>query len=239
MGFIWNVIIKQPISTALVWLAQFSGNLGIAIVLLTIIIQVVLLPLRLPSIKSAQKMRAIKPEIDALKDLHGNDKMALAQAQMDLYKKHNISPLGGILPTLLSIPIIIALYQVLLNGLSTIDGASVHFLWLDITQKDPFFVLPVLVGIAQYVLSTMTLMPIAPKSTTGKDGKEAKSADDMAAMMQTQMKFIFPVMSGFITVTLPAGVGLYWLTSVMFAIIQQLVVERLKYGSQRDTTTTN
>lgn len=239
MGFIWNVIIKQPISTALVWLAQFSGNLGIAIVLLTIIIQVVLLPLRLPSIKSAQKMRAIKPEIDALKDLHGNDKMALAQAQMDLYKKHNISPLGGILPTLLSIPIIIALYQVLLNGLSTIDGASVHFLWLDITQKDPFFVLPVLVGIAQYVLSTMTLMPIAPKSTTGKDGKEAKSADDMAAMMQTQMKFIFPVMSGFITATLPAGVGLYWLTSVMFAIIQQLVVERLKYGSQRDTTTTN
>lgn len=239
MGFIWNVIIKQPISTALVWLAQFSGNLGIAIVLLTIIIQVVLLPLRLPSIKSAQKMRAIKPEIDALKDLHGNDKMALAQAQMDLYKKHNISPLGGILPTLLSIPIIIALYQVLLNGLSTIDGASVLFLWLDITQKDPFFVLPVLVGIAQYVLSTMTLMPIAPKSTTGKDGKEAKSADDMAAMMQTQMKFIFPVMSGFITATLPAGVGLYWLTSVMFAIIQQLVVERLKYGSQRDTTTTN
>ncbi|PJA39178.1 hypothetical protein CO179_05720, partial [candidate division WWE3 bacterium CG_4_9_14_3_um_filter_39_7] len=100
LGIIWNTIIKAPIVTTLLWLTNLTGSAGIAIILLTVIIQVIFIPLRVPSIKSSLKMKKIKPELDKLKDTHKGDKMAQGQAQMDLYKKHGINPWGGILPLL-------------------------------------------------------------------------------------------------------------------------------------------
>lgn len=236
-GTIWHLIFIQPITTVLFWLSSFTGSIGISVILLTIIIQIVLVPLRLPSLISAKKLRAIKPKLDALKDVHGEDRMALAQAQLSLYQEHGISPFGGLLPTLLSIPIIIALYQVLINNITHIENSSVQFFWLNVTQYDPYFVLPLLVGGLQYFASSQLM---AQNQTPTDPNKKLSENEQMMLAMQTQMKYIFPVLSGVLTASLPAGVGLYWLTSVVFAIIQHEVIERIyKYGSTNHTNPTN
>ncbi len=241
LGFIWNTLLKQPILTVLLWLSSFTGNFGLAIILLTILIQLVLLPFRLPQLKSSHKIRQLKPELDKLKEKHGKDKQALAKAQMELYKKHKVSPLGGLLPTLVSIPIILALYRVLLSTLGGDTGVDTSFLWLDVTKPDPYYILPLIVGGVQFVLSSMTLSATTNKkkdsNNKGTDNKKEKGMEDMAQTMQSQMKFMFPAISAFITATLPAGVGLYWLTSTSFAIIQQKFVMK-RYGPKNDSTTT-
>lgn len=226
LGQIWQQVFTGPLLATLLWLSDWTGNLGVAIVLLTVIIQLILTPLRLPSLRSARKMRELKPHLDNLKSKHGDDRTALAQAQMELYKEHNLNPLGGILPTLLSIPVIIALYQVLLNTLHTVEGLNTGFLWLDIARPDPIYLLPLLVAAAQFVMSSqLATSGSTPNQNQPATTETAAKPDDMAQVMQSQMKFIFPVMSGVITATLPAGVGLYWLASVLFSIIQYQAVE--------------
>lgn len=235
LGTIWNTLFKQPIAQLLLWLTALTGNMGVAIILLTIIVQLVLTPLRIPSLKSAQKMKDLKPKLDGLKEKHEGDQMALAQAQMELYKQHGVSPLGGILPMLLSIPIIIALYRVLLTTLQNGAGVSTSFLWLDLTQSDPYFVLPVVVGLSQWLMTrlmrgnqpTPQEGPASAKASAGKpEGKEGQgdSMQEMMQSMQSQMGFIFPIMSAFIVATLPSGVGIYWLTSTAFTTLQQRIV---------------
>jgi len=220
------------------WLISVTGNAGLSIIFLTIIIQVVFIPLRVPSIESSFKMRNMKPELDELKEKYKDDKMALAKAQMDLYKKHNINPWGGIMPLLLSLPIIIALYQViqtvLVNGGESIPTT---LLWLDVTKSDPFFIIPIVVAVSQF-LSMQLLVPPkvdAKKVVLDGDKKKSSSPEDMAATMQTQMKYMMPALSAFITATLPSGVGLYWITSVVFAIIQQKIVEKRFIQKQNNT----
>ncbi len=242
LGFIWNTLLKQPILTVLLWLSSFTGNFGLAIILLTILIQIMLLPFRLPSLKSSHKIRQLKPELDKLKEKHGKDKQSLAKAQMELYKKHKVSPLGGIIPTLVSIPVILALYRVLLATLGGSTGIDTSFLWLDVSKPDPYYILPILVGAVQFVLSSMTLAVAAGKkknapNTKSNDKPKGGGMEDMAQTMQSQMRFMFPAISAFITATLPAGIGLYWLTSTSFAIIQQRFIVK-KYGPKNDSTTT-
>lgn len=230
LGNFWNLVFIQPITFSLQWLSQLTGNVGVAILVLTIIIQLLLTPLRLPSLKSAQKIKKLAPKLDELKNRFQDDKMALAQAQMDLYKEHGVNPLGGILPTLLSIPIIIALYRVLLSTLGNIEGFSTQFLWLDVTKSDAWYLLPIGVALVQFIMSKQ----IAGTSASVKEDKQSKEgkqksdqgSDEVMQMVQSQMKYLFPVMSGIITASLPAGIGIYWFTSVVFAIIQQkLLVE--------------
>ncbi len=235
IGQIWEIVFKQPILAALLWFSTLTGSLGLGIILLTIAIQLVLLPLRLPSIKSARKMRELKPEIDRLREKHKDDKMAFAQSQMELYRRHNVSPLGGILPTLLSLPVIFALYRVLLSTLGTTTELSTQFLWLNITQADPYYILPVLVAGAQFVMSSQMAQLNSPPMQ-GQGEKKDDSPEEMAQAISSQMKYIFPLMSGFITATLPSGVGLYWFTSVLFAIIQHQVVEAMANREQTRQT---
>ena len=230
LGNIWQLIFIHPISATLLWLNDLTGNLGLAIILLTVIIQLLMTPLRLPSLKSAQKIRQLQPKIKDLKAKHKDDKMALAQSQMELYREHGVNPLGGLLPTLLSIPIIIALYHVLLTTLTGMDGSVTGFLWLDLTKPDRFYIIPLLVAGTQFLLSHI----MTPKA----DPSQSKSGDpeEMMQAVQSQMKYIFPVLSGIITASLPSGVGLYWLISVAFAIIQHQSIEN---GSKNATTTSN
>ena len=227
LGNIWDLVFIQPITTTLLWLNGLTGNFGLSIILLTIILQLLMTPLRLPSLKSAKKMRQIQPELSKLKEKHKDDRMALAQAQMDLYREHGVSPLGGLLPTLLSIPIIFALYRVLLTTISSVEGVTTTLAWIDLAAPDPYYILPFAVAGAQFILSSqMMANQTTNNSQENSEKKDEKSTEDMMQTVQSQMKYIFPIISGVVTATLPAGVGLYWLTSVVFAIIQHQVVEQ-------------
>lgn len=241
----WNTFFKIPILNILfLFYRLLFHNLGLAIAALTVLIQAILIPLRLPSIKSAQKMKQLQPELDGLKNKHKKDKTALAKAQMELYQKRGVNPAAGCLPTLLSIPVMVALYQVLLQTLNTTDAASINnllyfeflklsdisalntqFFWLNLAKPDPFFILPILVGISQWGLTKM--MSDRPQTTNHQpQTTNQESVEDTMAAMQSQMQYVFPLMSALIAARLPSGVALYWIISVAFATIQQRLVAR-------------
>jgi YidC/Oxa1 family membrane protein insertase len=213
MKNIWQLLFIQPITQALFILTDLTGNLGVAIIVLTIVVQLVLLPLRLPSLRSAEKMKGLKPHLDDLKKKHKDDPQKLMHAQMELYKEHGVSPFGGILTLLLSFPIIIALYQVLQTA---VVAQGDMFLWLNLAERDPYYILPVLVAVTQWLMTRLTM----PDTTGGSD-----SSEDMAVAMQKNMQYIFPLMLGFITLQLPSGVGIYFVVSALFAIMQQAIMK--------------
>jgi len=215
-------------------LQSLTGNLGISILLFTFIVRSLLLPLSLPSFRSQKKMRELQPELNKLKVKHKDDKKAFQMAQIDLYKKYNLNPLSGCLPQLLQIGILIILYRVLVTFLSQTDVQGVHinpqFLWLNLSKPDGTFVLPVLAGVTQFILSVMILpggevRNIVPdnskKKEVQKENKKEEQTAEMADMMQKQMLFVMPLMTGFLALRFPSGLALYWVATTLFSIVQQ------------------
>lgn len=224
----WQIFFIRPIEGSLFFLNGFLNNLGLAIIVLTLFIQIILVPLRLPSLKSAKKIQGLKPKLDELKTKHKDDKQALVKAQMDLYKTEGVSPLGGILPTLLSLPIIIALYQVLSRSLGN-AVLNTQFLWLNLKKPDPLFILPILTAVLQWYLSKMMMQTnpnIPSKKSSNTNSEKEPSLEDSMMTAQKQMQFLFPLFSAFLVLSLPSGVGLYWIISLVFAIVQQWFIER-------------
>lgn len=225
----------------LITLYNLTGNLGLAIIVFTIIVRLLLLPLTIPSLKAMkhqqQQMKKLKPELDQLKAKHKDDKTAFQQAQMELYKKYNINPLSGCLPQLVQLVLLAVLYQVFIKFLSqtTIEGVTIDpsFLWLNLSHPDPRFVLPVLAGVTQLFLSLMVAPATEIKDEVANNSKNKKTQvankkeediAEMAATMQQQMIFILPVMIGFSALRFPAGLALYWTITTLFSIIQQFVL---------------
>lgn len=214
-----------------------TGNLGLALILLTIVIRFILLPLTLPSIKAQKKIKDIQPELKKLKALHGKDKKAYQLAQVELYKKYNINPLAGCLPQILQLVVLIFLYRALLQffGQTEIHGVPIipTFLGLDLTKADPTHILPIVAGITQFVLSLMILpatevRDIVPNDSTvpaiKKENEKEEDMAEMAASMQQQMVFMMPIMSVFVAWSFPAGLGLYWVVTTVFSIVQQWIL---------------
>ncbi len=230
-------IINDFLLNILIQLHQLTGNLGLSILVFTLLIRLILLPLSLPSLKSQKKMKEINPELKKLKQIHGSDKKALQMAQIELYKKHNLNPLAGCLPQLIQIVFLIVLYHVLVRFVSNTHFNGVvlnpNFLWLNLTKPDSLFVLPILAGLSQLFLSLMILPggetpDIIPNDTKNKElvveNKQEEDAAEMAASMQKQMLFVMPIMTGFIAVRFPSGLGLYWVASTVFSIVQQYFI---------------
>lgn len=232
-------IITEPLVWLLFELNSITGNMGLAIIALTLLIRGALLPLTLPAMKSQNKIRDLQPQLNALKSKFGSDKVALAQAQQALYKENKINPLGGCIPYLLQFGVLIALYQVLrqflgddANGLTN----SVYFLGLDLTQRDTTYILPILAAGTQFLLSIM-IMPAAdtrniiPDESKSKKARKAnekeESMADMAGMMQKQMMYVMPVMTGVFAATFPAGLAVYWVTTTVFSLVQQYFISGL------------
>ena len=159
---------------------------------------------------------------DRLKSKH-KDKAALQKAQLELYKKHGINPAAGCLPNILQLIILIALYQVFMNSLKG-DSTSFNtsFLWLNLTTSDPLYILPILAGLSQLVLSLM-LSP-AIEHHPEKTAKKTEDVQDMAETMQQQMLFMMPIMTGIIALKFPSGLALYWVATTVFSVIQQYFV---------------
>ena len=202
----WLTIIAWP----LFWLLQkfhaLSGNWGVAIILLTVLIKIVFFPLSAASYKSMAKMKLITPRLTKLREMYGNDRQKMNQAMMELYKTEKINPLGGCFPILVQIPVFIALYWVLLAAIELRHAP--FMLWIkDLSALDPYFVLPILMS-ATMVLQTR-MNPVPP--------------DPVQAQVMKYMPYVFSIFFFFF----PAGLVLYWLVNNILSILQQWQIQRM------------
>ncbi len=201
----WLTVIAKPIFWLMKQIHAVVGNWGWSIILLTLIIKLAFYKLSETSYRSMANMRKMTPRIQALKDRYGDDKQRLNQAMMELYKKEKINPLGGCLPILVQIPVFIALYWVLLESVELRQAPFI--LWIqDLSIKDPYFVLPVIMGISMFI--QQKLNPAPP--------------DPIQAKVMMALPFIFTVFFAFF----PAGLVLYWVTNNILSITQQWYITR-------------
>jgi YidC/Oxa1 family membrane protein insertase len=213
---------------------QLGNNMGLALIVFTLLVRTLFLPLTIKSIKAHKEITKIQPELKKLKEKHGSDKAALQKESLELYQKYNVNPLAGCLPQLLQLGLLFVLYQVLINFFdqSTINGVTIDpmFYWLNLSQPDPYWIMPILSGVTQLIFSLMlapaTEIPdrIANAAKTPILKNENKKEEDfaeMAASMQSQMLFLMPVMTAFIALRLPSGLALYWVVTTVFSIVQQ------------------
>ncbi len=201
----WLTIIAQPIFWLMGKLHSILGNWGWSIIVLTLLIKLAFYKLSETSYKSMANMRKMTPRMKALKERFGDDKQRLNQAMMDLYKKEKINPLGGCLPVIVQIPVFIALYWVLLESVE-LRQAPFMFWIHDLSTKDPYYVLPVIMGISMFI--QQKLNPTPP--------------DPIQAKVMMALPFVFTVMFA----TFPAGLVLYWVVNNILSITQQWYITR-------------
>ena len=201
MSYLYNLL-KQFLALLLTTTDKYVGNFGVSIIVVTILIKIALLPLTLKQDKSMKEMKKIQPELEKLKEKYANDKQMLNIKTMELYKEHKVNPLGGCLPLLIQLPILIALFGVLRNGIIPQDSS---FLWLKLSDKDPYYILPILNGAVSFFQQ-----------------KLMGSADSNPQMKN--MMYVFPIMMIMFSLKMPSGLQLYWLTSSILAVVQQYFI---------------
>jgi YidC/Oxa1 family membrane protein insertase len=202
----WLTIIAWPLFWLLEKFHELSGNWGVAIILLTVLIKLIFFPLSAASYKSMAKMKLVTPRLTKLREMYGNDRQRMNQAMMELYKTEKINPLGGCFPILVQIPVFIALYWVLLAAIELRHAPFI--LWIkDLSALDPYYVLPILMAITM-VLQTK-LNPVPP--------------DPVQAKIMKFMPYVFSIFFFFF----PAGLVLYWLVNNILSILQQWQIARM------------
>ena len=229
----FHTIVYQPLYNILILFYNIipGKDFGISIILITVLLRTVLIPLYKKQIESQKKLQELQPKIKALQEKTKGDKEQQTRQLMELYKEHKTNPFSGCLLVLIQIPIIFALYYVFLKGIK-IDSsmlysfvhapANVNMLFLgilDISQKG-LIVLALLAGISQYFQAVLMPKP----ATQNKDSKSFQ--DNLTSSMQTQMKYVFPFVIAFIAYSVSGAVALYWITSNIFAIGQQLYANK-------------
>ncbi|NMH66797.1 membrane protein insertase YidC [Shewanella salipaludis] len=202
-GFLWWLAV--PIYKLLMFFQSLVSNWGVAIILITLTVRGMLFPLTKAQYTSMAKMRNLQPKLADLKERFGDDKQKMGQAMMELYKKEKVNPMGGCLPMLLQMPIFIALYWVLLESFELRHAPFI--LWIhDLSVQDPYYILPLLMGVSMFVMQKM--QPMAP------------TMDPMQAKMMQWMPVLFTVFF----LWFPAGLVLYWLMGNLVAITQQKII---------------
>jgi YidC/Oxa1 family membrane protein insertase len=197
----WFSFIARGMSWLLRTIYGFIGNWGVAIILLTLLVRVLLLPFVIPQFRNMAKQRALKPEIDKINELFKDDREKKGAAMMELWRKHKVNPLGGCLPVLLQMPIFFALYQTLSTSIELYHAPFVWW-WSDLSSPDPFYVLPIILGALMFIQQKLT--PIQMEATQAK-----------------VMLYAMPLMMTFFMLLLPAGLCLYMVTSSAVGITQQ------------------
>ncbi|MFA6338528.1 MAG: YidC/Oxa1 family membrane protein insertase [Candidatus Paceibacterota bacterium] len=235
ISWFFNVFFYKPLYNGLIFLLYILpswADVGIAIVLFTCLVKLALFPLSQKSIKTQIKMKEVEPEMAAIKEKFKDNKEEQARQMMEIYKNKKINPFSGILVLFLQIPIILALYFIFFQGgLPIIDSGmlynfipkpefvNMNFLGiLDVSKKSA--ILAFLAGITQYMQAR--LMPSPQK----KPGVESTFQDDLARSMNLQMKYVFPVIIFMIAWNISGAVALYWATSNLFMVGQELYVRR-------------
>ncbi len=229
---LFTTIFYQPILNLLVWLHNIipGNDFGWAIIGLTIIIKLILWPLSGKSLKSQKALQDLQPKLNALKEKYKNDKEELGRAMMELYRQEKVSPFSSCLPLLIQLPFLIAIYQVLRDGL---QNGSLNLLYPFIAK--PEAVNAVFLGIADLSKANIPMAVIAgalqfwqTKMLVHKNQPLVPGGQDegMASMVNKQMLYLMPVITVLIGATLPGGLTLYWLMNTLVTIIQQIFVLR-------------
>ncbi len=220
---ILKTILYRPLYNALIFLVWLipGHNVAWAIIILTIIIRLILLPSSLKAARAQIKLRDLQPELTKIQAEYKDDKTKQSQAVMAFYKKHKVSPWGSCLPLLIQFPILIVLYYVFINGLGTqrFDllysfmprPEFINTIWLGIDLAKPDrWVLPIITGILQFIQGRQ----MQPKPQPGK-------SQDMQTAMSRQMLYLMPIFTVIIAMRLPAALPLYWGITTLFGIGQQ------------------
>jgi YidC/Oxa1 family membrane protein insertase len=201
-GFLW--MISQPLFWLLVKIQSLVSNWGVAIIVITLIVKGLMYPLTKAQYTSMAKMRKLQPKMQALKERFGDDRQKMGQATMELYRKEKVNPAGGCFPLLLQMPIFLALYWVFVESVELRHAPFA--LWItDLSAKDPFFILPVLMGASMYLMQKMQPMTVQDP------------------MQQKVMQFM-PVMMTIFFLWFPSGLVLYWLVSNVITIVQMKMI---------------
>ena len=227
---IWNIAILNPILNGLIALSQVCyNNFGLAIILLTVAVRIVLMPLTFKQTQSTKAMQSMQPKLQELQKKYARNQQKMQQEMMRLYKEAGINPLGCMWPMLIQLPIWIALYQSIMQALAAtpenllmlsqhlyswdIVGQAIplneDFLGLKLSQPDPTLILAILVGLSMWVQQKMVTAP---------------STDPKQAQMASMTTMMMPMMFAFFTLSFPSGLALYWVVSNLIGIVIQYFV---------------
>jgi YidC/Oxa1 family membrane protein insertase len=232
----FKTTLYEPLYNALIFLIDVlpGANIGLAVIILTIIVKLILFPLSAKAIRTQLKIKEIDPELKEIKEKHKDKREEMGKAMLALYKKHKINPFSGIVLILIQLPVILSLYFVFTRaGFPSIDTSllysfvsepinlNVSFLgFIDLSTNNNV-ILAVLAAISQY-FQVKFAMPKPPES---KDSSN-EFADNLARTMHVQMKFVMPIITLVISFTFVSVVGLYWLVSNLFAILQEIYIRK-------------
>jgi len=229
MKELFETILYQPIFNIFVGLYNIIPDVGVVIIIITVIIKLALYPLTKSSIVAQKSMTDLQPKLNALKEKYKDDKQALAQETMKLYKENKVNPLGSCLPVLIQLPIFLAIYWVLREGLTTenFDGLysfvnnpgkinTISFGIMDLGQRSILFA--VLAGASQFWQAKMMQSKKPPKEA-GDGGKD----EGMMSMMNKQMLYFMPGLTFIIGLKFPGGLALYWFLSTFLTALQQKI----------------
>src|SRR5437870_4735031 len=203
----WSIVraVAKPLFYAIRFLHEITHNYGVAIILITVFIKLLLAPLAYKSYKSMKDMAAVQPEMMALQKKYADDRERLNKELMKFYKERKVNPVGGCLPMFFQIPVFVALFNILYM---TIELRQAPFiLWVkDLSVQDPFYVLPILMGVTMFIQQKIQPTTMDPK--------------------QAQIMLLLPVFLTFLFISFPAGLVLYWLTNNVLTIAQQVITDR-------------
>ncbi len=233
---IWNTVLYHPLLNALAFLVSVvpGGDVGIAVVILTVLVKLILFPLSQKSIESQAEMNVLAPEVNKIK-ASGASKEEQAKQTFELYKRHKVNPFSGCLLIVIQVPIIFALYFVFYKGITFHDDLLYSFIHIpehmnmiflgliDISQKS--LILAVLAGVSQYLQALFMPMPSPSLNTSGSP---ASFAESFSKSMHMQMKYVFPFIVAFIAYSISGAVALYWIISNLFMVAQQIYVKKEK-----------
>ena len=231
---IYNTIFYQPILNLLVWLhnAIPGSDFGWAIIALTLVIKIILWPLSGKFLKSQKALQTLQPKVDELRARYKDKKQELSKAMIELYRAEKINPFSSCLPLLIQFPFLIAIFQILRDGIQ--NGAlaklypfvaaptEVSTMFLGVFNlSSPSIPLAVIAGVSQFIQTKMLIKKPQPKLPGAQD-------ENMAAMVNKQMTYFMPMITIVIGATLPGGLSLYWIINTLATIAQQMLVMRDK-----------
>lgn len=235
---IYTEALIRPLFNLLVGVTNVlpTHNIGVAIIVVTLLVRLILLPPSLHQARQAShnqtKMNAIQKKLQTIKNTHKNDKAKQAEATMQAYREAGINPAAGCLPLLIQLPILIALYHVFLGGIGPdtfpylygfiSPPQAIKTIFFGISLTEPSLLLGIIAGLSQFILMKYASPPPPPAAPTSSE-----ETAQMMQSMQRNMMYFFPVMTVFIALQLPAALALYWVASTIFALIQQYFIKKV------------